>query len=495
MKIPYQLQAAVKIDQRYINMEGAIARGLPRLQPITIDPLASLSIACYGPSLRDTWKDLKHPILSMSGATRFLADNGVIADYHIDMDPRPHKIKQLIPPVPGVTYLIASVAHPDYFDTLKNEKVVLWHCVSSNNDADLEWIKLNDPVQTPRDEASTFSQWIITTGSNIGLAAVHLGGFLGYRHFEIHGMDGSYADDARHAGVHYGKVQKGNLIWPAGGKKYKTSQIMANGAAEAVNMVRLYPIFCVFHGEGLTQALIKEENVRNACLVSQTEKAEKIRKSVIVTIDKIEPTNRKKIQTWDAWEGICFATPDPNWLHELQYVWQDCEKLREKARYNTGSTTLETGMLLRALCCWKKPHNIIEVGTFIGKSTLAMMCTGKVYTCDRSNDCFQATEKIVTHPFMGSTEMFTLLARQGIKADVMFFDGRIQDEDLTLIQQCSEPGCVYAFDDYFPGPTGKGMANIAKLHPRVPTYGLVKPYPMFAGRSTLAMLVPTAGVI
>lgn len=492
MKIPYKLQAAVVIDKRYENMASAIARGLPRLQDVAIDPIASLSIACYGPSLKDTWRELKHPILSMSGATRFLADNGVTADYHIDMDPRAHKIKQLTPPVPGVTYLIASVSHPDYFEMLKDEKVVLWHCVSSNNDADLEWIKKNDPVQLETDE-HVLSQLIITTGSNIGLAAIQIGGLLGYRHFEIHGMDGSFAEKDRHAGVHYGKVQPSNLVWAAGGKKYRTSQIMANGVAEAVNMVKLYPIFCVFHGEGLTQALIAEENVPNAARASDFEKADKVRKSVAVFVD-VPVTSRKKIQTWDAWEGICFATPDPNWLYELQVIWDNCEKLRAKARYNTGSTTLESGMLLRALCCWKKPHNVIEVGTFIGKSTLAFMCSGTVYTCDQSNDCLPATDKIVTHPFKGSTEMLTLLVEQNVQADLMFFDGRIQDEDVELILKCSAPGCVYAFDDYYAGPTGKGMANIKKLHPKVPTYGLVKPYPAFTGRSTLALLIPTAGV-
>lgn len=474
MKVPYKMQAAVDVETRRQNMLAAISRNLQRLDQRPIDENAVMHVACYGPSLADTWQDIKHPCISMSGATRFLADRGFVPDYHIDMDPRAHKIKQITPPIPGVTYLIASVCAPIYFDTLKDERVLLWHCVSSTIDSDVEWLSQHD-----------FGQLLVSTGSNIGLAAIQIGGILGYRHFEIHGMDGSFAEDGkRHAGDHFGKVQKCDTSWQSQNVKYKTTKIMANGIAEAVNAMRSYPVFCVFHGRGLQQSLIEEENLPNACTVRQAERAEFVRHARVRFPDFDVAPKAK-----NAWEAICFSAPDPAWLPELQQWWEIAEKRRERASFNTGSISLETGLLLRSVCAWRRPNAAIEVGTFIGKSTHALVAE-HIYTCDKDNDCLEGTERIHVHPKQTSREMFDKLLAEGVKAELFFFDGRITDGEVPLILELSAPGAVYVFDDYHPGPSGKGMANVAKIAPALKDYALVRPYEPFKDRSTLAMLVP-----
>lgn len=479
LKVPYKLTAAVANEKRREHMLSAIARGLPRLDATPIDDSRVLNVACYGPSLRETWRELRHPILSMSGATRFLADQGVVADYHIDMDPRDHQWKMVDPPVPGVTYIIGSTCVPRYFDMLKDERVVLWHPVSTSMEEDAAWVSQHDP-----------DTLVVMTGSNIGLAALQVGGLLGFRHFEIHGMDGSFADDGmRHAGAHPGKVYTADLKWPAAGKTYRTNQIMANGAAEAINACSLYPIFCVFHGAGLVQALIREEKLRNACCADE-ERAATVR-SATAQFFPVEPMDRARLKTWSAWEAICFKDPDPQWMVEIQAEFAAAEERRALARYNTGSIGMETAILLRALCAWKQPRVAVEVGTFIGKST-AMLKAERVYTCDKDNDCFPSDDRVVTHPFMTSTQMLELLSGAGVKADLFFFDGRLSDEDVPLVLAVAAPGAVFAMDDFHDGPTGKGLANVRKLLPQLPGYGLVEPYEAFKGRSTLALLVPVA---
>ena len=473
MKIPYRMQAAVAVEIRRQNILAAIARNPPRLEQKPFDESATMHVACYGPSLKDTWQDLRHPCISMSGATRFLADKGFIPDYHIDMDPRAHKIKQITPPIDGVTYLIASVCAPIYFETLKDQKVILWHCVSSTMDADVEWLSVND-----------FGQLLFSTGSNIGLAAIQIGGALGYRHFEIHGMDGSFSDGARHAGEHFGKVQKADTSWTSQFVRYRTSKIMANGVAEAINAMRSYPIFCVFHGRGLQQSLIEEENLPNACTTAQAEKAEFVRRATVRFPDYDVAPKAK-----NAWEAICFSKPDPAWLPELQQWWEIAEKRRTKADFNTGSISLETGLLLRSVCEWRRPKVAIEVGTFIGKSTHALVAD-HIYTCDKNNDCLPATERIHPHPKQTSRQMFEKLKGEGVKAEVFFFDGRITDEEVPLVLELSAPGAVYLFDDFSPGPHGKGVSNVKKIAPVLKDYALVKPYEPFKERTTLAMLVP-----
>ena len=471
LPIPYALTPAVALDQRYAHMRASIARGLPRLGAVTIDDRAVLSVAAYGPSLTDTWRDLRAPIISMSGATRWLADRGVIVDYHIDMDPRANKVMTSLPAVPGVRYLVASVCCPAYFDALAEAgvDVVLWHTVSSSFAQDLAWVAEHDP-----------GQYVVSSGSTIGLAAIQVGGHLGFRRFEIHGMDGSFADGQRHAGPHAGKTQREDIGWDAGKVTYHTSKIMANAVAETVNTCRNFPIAAVFYGRGLTQALIREADLPNACCADETEKRARIESSVI-SIAKLPPIQKHET----VWDGLLDAL-EPDDLPDLvAHVWE-AEPRRALARYDTGSIPLQTAVYLRALSRFYRPKVVVEVGTFIGTSTHALRASEMLYTCDRSNDCLPASAGVRTHPYATSTDMLRSIAGP---VDLFFFDGRLQPHDLVEIDRLSHPHTVYAFDDYVGGE--KGMVNVAILAPRRPRHLVVTPTPGAA--HTLAFMAPTHG--
>ena len=469
MKIPYQQTAAVSTEQRRKHMLSAIARGLPRLERVNFDERKTLHIACYGPSLRDTWRELGRPIMSMSGATKWLAERGVIPDYHVDVDPRDNKVHDVTPPVHGVTYLIGSVCVPEYFDALANEKVILWHTVSSNWDDETRWVSEHD-----------YGALVICPGTTIGLAAIHLGGVLGFQRFEIHGMDGSFAPDgSRHAGPHTGKEQKPTHVWQAGNVKYRTSPIMANAAAETVNTVRDFPSIAVFHGHGLTQALIREADLPNACCADEIAKRARLArmKPIIAKLPVIP-----KGQT--AWDGFLDML-QPADLPELVLSGERCERRRLQANYNTGSVPFETAVLLRAMCRHYRPQVIAEVGTFIGTSTEAMLASRAIYTCDRSNDCLPRTDTIWPHPYQSSTQMLREIQEP---VDFFFFDGRIQPEDIPEIKRVSHPKTVYAFDDC--NGNEKGVTNVSALMPHLRDYALFAPYKAYEGRSTLGALVP-----
>lgn len=265
MKAPYQLIAAVKPEQRQRYMAEAVRRKLPRLGQTPISDTDTLHVVCYGPSLADTWQDVGRPMITMSGSLKFMADRGVIPDFHIDMDPREHKTKHLEPVIHGPHYLMASCCPPKTWDILKYEPVTIWHGDSGAGTED--WIKRHDPGQA-----------MIKGGSSVGLAAIQIGGMLGCRHFEIHGMDNSLRDGVRHAGPHYGHKQ-GGITWDVDRVTYQTSKIMSNACAEMLNGLNLYPIFCVFHGKGLMQELVRERGPENAACADQIEKAAVVRKA------------------------------------------------------------------------------------------------------------------------------------------------------------------------------------------------------------------------
>lgn len=263
VRIPYTLIAAVSSEVRHDQMKVAIGRIKERLQPVPIEDGKSLTIACYGPSLADTWQDMKPPILSVSGALHFLTGKGIVPDYHLDCDPRGHKTKHIEPPINGVHYIMGSCCPPKTWDVLEGQKVSLVHFYMSPETQN--FVAEHDP-----------GGFLIRPGSTVGMAALHVGGVLGYRHFEVHGMDGSIRDGKRHAGAHYGHPQ-GGVTWDAGCVTYQTSRIMANACAEVINSCRMFPMFPVFHGTGLQQALIAEESDLPNVALAGTEKAETVR--------------------------------------------------------------------------------------------------------------------------------------------------------------------------------------------------------------------------
>lgn len=471
LKIPYDLTPAVALEQRRQHMLSAIARGLPRLQRQTGEDQRTLYVACYGPSLQDTFEELrgKSPIISMSGATKFLAERGIVADYALEMDPRQSQLVVSLPPVPNVHYLIASVVCPDYFDQViaAGNTVTLWHTVSSNWEDDLRWLAQHDP-----------DELLVSSGCTVGLAALQVGGVLGFNRFEIHGMDGSFKADARHAGVHGGKTQKPTHTWDAGGVTYRTSKIMANAVAESVNTAKNFPIITVWHGDGLTQALIREANLVNACCADETEKRAKLMGQRAHVVNTPTMVLQQKTTFWDASLGFL----QPQDLPELVSHIATCEPRRAKARYNTGTIPFESAAYLRALCRFYKPKVIAEIGTFIGTSTYAMQAERVIYTCDRSNDCLPSSGAVITHPYRSATEMLKEIQEP---VDLFFFDGRLQAQDLPHIERLSHPGTVYVFDDYH--GTKKGVFNFRILAPSIPKHTLITPA---GGRSTLAVALP-----
>lgn len=210
-----------------------------------------LSIACYGPSLKDTWQDLKRPILSVSGAHDFLIVKGIVPDYHMDCDPRQYKANFVKQPHKDVQYLMGSCMHPDTWENLKGMNVKLWHAF--NGDETDTWMRLHGRGQIT-----------LGGGSTAGLRAIMLGGALGYSEFDIHGMDCSY-DETPWAGVHYSKAHKKVMRVRCGNRWFKTSGSMVAAAREFEKLIRNIPIKFTLRGDGLLTNMLKTTGYEKLC--------------------------------------------------------------------------------------------------------------------------------------------------------------------------------------------------------------------------------------
>ena len=248
---PIKTYAALSNGEREANMTIAMAQGFPVLDMQPKNE-GRLSIACYGPSLKQTWRDMKHPILSVSGAHDFLIGKGVIPDYHMDCDPRDYKANFVANPHPDVQYLMGSCMDKKTWENLKGMNVKLWHAF--NGDETDNWMREHGRGQIT-----------IAGGSTAGLRAIMLGGVLGYDKFDIYGMDCSFEGDQPWAGPHYSKSHKHGMKVRCGTRWFTTSPGMVGAAREFEKLIRNVPAELKLHGDGMLQHMLKDTGYEQLC--------------------------------------------------------------------------------------------------------------------------------------------------------------------------------------------------------------------------------------
>jgi hypothetical protein len=241
----------------------AVERKLKSVEPMadTDEPVA---VVCFGPSLKDTWEEIRafRKIITCSGAHKFLLERGIVPTWHLEVDPRQHKIELLGDPHPGVTYLPSSTCHPKYFDHLLQHvspaNVRIWHIYENDYET---------AMKMPRGEM------VITGGIDAGKRCMTMARFFGHWNQHIFGMDGSScectADDVpivgegktKHAAPH--PVQdktKYNLVeYPKGsGRWWRTTPALLQAAKNTWHELDMMPTLqASFYGHGLVQEMAK----------------------------------------------------------------------------------------------------------------------------------------------------------------------------------------------------------------------------------------------
>lgn len=198
-----------------------IAKRLTKPGGISLEPHDRVAtLACYGPSLRATWPRIfmdsrpDNDLFSVSAAHAFLLDRGLVPMAHIECDPRPHKAVQMGEPHMDVQYWLASCVHPDMLDKLEGYDVSLWHAY--NGEPTRRHIAELEPDQR-----------VVVGGGSVGLRALSLLYYLGYRRFDIHGMDFSFDGQDQHAGPHAGKPMEEIPVLVAG-RVFSTSPALVS---------------------------------------------------------------------------------------------------------------------------------------------------------------------------------------------------------------------------------------------------------------------------
>ena len=234
------LKGVLTNAQRHDQMAAALH--LPLLKKKGKFNDRRMSIVCYGPSLEDTWKQIRRPMMTVSGAHDFMVERGIVPDFHVDCDPRAHKAQMLKKPQKETKYLMASVCHPDFWAVLKGQNVKVWHLVNGDDLETVAWVAQHHPEGM---------ESLIGGGSSVGMRAMNVSAALGFRRFDIYGMDCSFTKN-RHAGAHTGKEQTKILV-RVGLRTFQTTQQMLHAAIEMEKFLETQDAEVVFYGDGLMQ--------------------------------------------------------------------------------------------------------------------------------------------------------------------------------------------------------------------------------------------------
>ncbi len=240
--------AALGEEQRLRQARENIKRVKARL--VEEEPHGNKAIiVCYGPSLKYTWGqiDRNEMVISVSGAHKFLVDHGAVPDIHIDCDPREHKAKQFGEPHRSVRYWLASCIHPAYLDKLEGHDISLWHLWNGEESS-----ALLDDLEP--------GEWMVQGGGSVGLRAMMLLYCMGYRDFEIHGMDCSYAEGEKYAGAHFGKAHH-DLRIKCGDRWFDTGASMVAYAQQFfITRQAMKEAAIRLHGDGLLQHMVRMQH-------------------------------------------------------------------------------------------------------------------------------------------------------------------------------------------------------------------------------------------
>lgn len=247
--VSQKTQYAIPTWLRDEQIKLALARPhVGRLQPASAPTDAPCAVVGFGPSLRDTWAEVRAfapHILSCSGSHKFLLERGIVPRWHVEVDPREHKVPLIGPPHPDVEYLIASTCHPKVFEHLAGFRVTLWHVFDGSEEGQ----RLLPP-----------GEWAVTGGCDVGLRAMTMAAFLGFRDINVFGLDGCAPaiGEGRHAADHPHGVQK-YATCEYGGQTFYTTPAMLEAARQTFHELNQMPhARATFHGDGLIQAMARD---------------------------------------------------------------------------------------------------------------------------------------------------------------------------------------------------------------------------------------------
>lgn len=183
-------------------------------------------------------------VFALNNSARFLADNGIAADYQVLLDARQENAK-FIETECSRELLLASQCHPDVFAAAKDRRVHVWHPL----------------IEGITDIIKDAKACLIGGGTTVGLSGVCLAYTMGFRMFHLFGYDSCHADGKGHAFPQPMNDKDAIIDVIVNGREFKASIAMIAQAQKFPHLsAHMTELGCEFymHGDGLLQEICKQ---------------------------------------------------------------------------------------------------------------------------------------------------------------------------------------------------------------------------------------------
>jgi len=178
------MESCATVEEMHTNVESTLARGYMRFTEFMDSQAGECSIVGAGPSIADTYQDLRGDVIACNSAIGFLLSRGVVPKYAMLWDAHP-LVETFAVPHPDIVYFVAARCHESVFERLKDCKVVVWY---PGGDHDIADFLVEKNIMEP----------MVNGGSAAVTRSLYLAYALGYRTFHLHGADSSYRGEQTH---------------------------------------------------------------------------------------------------------------------------------------------------------------------------------------------------------------------------------------------------------------------------------------------------------
>lgn len=255
---PLKIQAKCVLGptERLDQIKAACDRGLEEFGPSDPHDKEAVLVGS-GPSVKAQIKKIRRLqdkgcfILAIKGAHDFLIEKGIVPHAALAVDPQPHivrcfrkKLKE--GSVRRPAYLIASQCHPELFDYLQDQRVILWHLLATSSS---EFLR---------------GRLQVGGGSTSGSRGLVLAWLMGFRKFHLFGFDSCLEGEGdsklrKITGERWGGVEKEKIMeLVCEGKTFYADPAMAAQANEIQDVIRMLEGSKIkAYGKGLIQLIIE----------------------------------------------------------------------------------------------------------------------------------------------------------------------------------------------------------------------------------------------
>ena len=242
-------------EERLEHIKSALDRELEEFGPSKAHD-KEVCIVGSGPSVKKQLKRIRRMkergamILAVKGAHDFLIENNIMPHCALAVDPQTHIVrcfrKKLPEGDPGrPVYLISSQCHPEVFDYLSDQRVILWHLLATSTHKFLD------------------GRFQVGGGSTSGSRGLVLAWCMGFRKMHLFGFDSCLQGDGTNrlrkiTGERWGGENEQVLELVCEGKTFYADPAMAaqaNEIQEVIGMLEGAKIKA--WGKGLIQTVVQ----------------------------------------------------------------------------------------------------------------------------------------------------------------------------------------------------------------------------------------------